>query len=147
MASLMLLLILAACSKEARDIGPSAPMTPPHGADDPRIVYFQANVYQIAQGGRYFRWYGCTACHAEQSPGRRNLTDPHWHRGGTFDQVYAAVADGHGALAYRNRIPVEPLWQIVAYVRDLSLHTVEKRRRVAIDGAAEPEGARWSGPL
>jgi hypothetical protein len=39
------------------------------------------------------------------------------------------------------RVPVEQLWQITAYVRDLSSHYPEKRRRLSLDQKAEPQGS------
>lgn len=142
-----LLLAAGACSNEARDIGPAVPQTAPRGATDPRIRYYQDNVYQIAQGGRYFSWYGCTGCHAEEAPGWRNLGDGRWRSGGGFDRVYAAIGDGHGAQHYAARLPAEQLWQLTAYVRDLPLHTPEKRRRLAVDQVGEPQGGGWPGPV
>lgn len=145
--SVAAMLLLCGCSREARDIGPSIPQTPPRGAADPRIRFYQDNVYQIAQGGRYFTWYGCTACHAGDAPGVRDLTDRQWRRGGTFDRVYASIAHGHGRHRYAARIPIEQLWQITAHVRDLPRHTPEKRRRLAVDQVGEPRGADWPGPV
>jgi len=141
------LLLTSGCSKEARDIGPSVAQTPPHDARDPRIGYYQDNAYQVAQGGRYFSWYGCTGCHADGSSGWRNLADGRWRRGDGFDRIYAAIADGHGARHYAGRIPAEQLWQLTAYVRDLPLHTPEKRRRQMVDQVGEPQGDGWSGPV
>lgn len=137
---------LAACSKEARDIGPSLPQTPPLGNGDPRIAAYQDNVYQVSQGGRYFSWYGCMGCHADDAPGARNLPDGRWRHGGGFAQVFTSIAKGHGGLDYGARIPTEQLWQLTAYVRDLPTHTPEKRRRLAVDQQAEPQGSTWSGP-
>lgn len=147
LAPLLLLLILHACSKEARDIEPSVPQTAPRSAGDRRIAYFQGNVYQVSQGGRYFAWYGCGACHTEDARGSRNLSDGHWRHGAGFDRVYAATADGHRNLRYGERIPPEQLWQITAYVRDLPLHTPEKRRRLSVDQSSDAEGDHWQGPV
>ncbi len=146
-AGLVAALILGGCQREARDIGPSVPQTVPTGPADPRIRYFQDNVYQIAQGGRYFGWYGCGACHGEGATGVRDLGDDRWRHGGAFDQVYASIARRHGALDDAARVPIEPLWQITAYVRDLSQHTPAKRRRLAVDQVGEPQGGAWSGPV
>ncbi|MEH3121353.1 MAG: hypothetical protein PGN16_05115 [Sphingomonas phyllosphaerae] len=140
-------LALAGCQREARDIGPSLPQTAPNSAADPRIGYYQDNVFQVAQGGRYFSWYGCTACHDESASGSRNLADGRWRYGAEFDQVYASVARRHGALNYAARVPPEQLWQLTAYVRDLSLHTPEKRRRLGVDQVGEPQGRVWAGAV
>lgn len=144
---LMVASLLAGCQREAREIEPSLPQTAPNSAADPRIGYYQGNVYQIAQGGRYFSWYGCVACHDDNAPGSRNLADGRWRHGGGFDRVYASIAQRHGALNYAARVPAEPLWQLTAYVRDLSQHTPEKRHRLAVDQVSEPTGRIWSGPV
>lgn len=140
-------LLLAGCQREARDIGPSLPQTAPNSAADPRKAYYQDNVYQVAQGGRYFSWYGCAACHDEDASGVRNLGDGRWRYGGSFDQVFASVAERHGSLNYAARVPPEQLWQMAAYVRDLPQHAPEKRRRLNIDQVGEPQGRTWSGPV
>jgi cytochrome c oxidase cbb3-type subunit 3 len=140
------LLAVSACSSEARQVMPTAPQTEPTGDNDARIGQYQDNLYQVSQGGRYFAWYGCAGCHAENSQGALNLTDSEWRHGFGFAQVYSAIAMRHGRLDYRRRVSVEQLWQITAYVRDLSSHTPEKRRRVALDQQAEPVGDNWQGP-
>lgn len=145
-----LVLLIAAtlcnCSQEARYVGPSLPQTPPSGDDDARIPAYQANFYQVAQGGRYFAWYGCSACHTDDAPGVRNLPDSLWRHGHGFSQVYASIADRHGRLNFRQRVPVEQLWQMTAYVRDLPEHTPDKRRRLEADQKSEPVGPAWTGP-
>lgn len=141
------LLAAPSCGREARDIGPSVPQTPPRSAGDPRVAYFQSNAYQVAQGGRYFGWYGCGGCHREGASGTLELSDGRWRHGAGFDRVYWAIADGHGRLRYGRHIPSEQLWQITAYVRDLPLHTPGKRRRQSVDQVGEPRGASWSGPI
>jgi len=143
---LLLFVALAGCSREARDLGPSRPQTAPLGDRDPRIATYQQDFQQLSQGARYFSYYGCQTCHDESAPGWRNLSDGRWHRGDGFAQVYGAIAGGHGALRYGARIPVEQLWQLTAYTRDLPEHFPEKRQRTALDQRAEPQGARWSGP-
>jgi mono/diheme cytochrome c family protein len=147
LVSLLAAIVLCGCTQEARDIGASAPQTPPRSAEDPRVAYYQSNVYQVSQGGRYFSWYGCGACHAEGAPGFRNLSDGRWRSGGGFDRVYRPIAQRHGDLRFGARVPAEQLWQITAYVRDLPLHTPEKRRRLAIDQTSEAQANDWTGPI
>ncbi len=145
-ASIGALLALCACSNEARQVGPTPPQTLPAGDNDPRIAQYQANLNQVSQGGRYFAWYGCSRCHTESADKVLNLADSDWRYGFGFAHVYDAITARHGRLDYGRRIPVEQLWQITAYVRDLSSHTPEKRRRVALDQRAEPVGDNWQGP-
>jgi mono/diheme cytochrome c family protein len=139
--------LLGACSKEARTLAPDVPQTPPHGAADPRIATYQDTIYQVAQGGRYFTWAGCGVCHAAGATGARNLGDGRWRHGGGFDQVYASIADRHSGRRYAETIPVEQLWQITAYVRDLSKIPIEKRRRADRDQQGEPQGSTWTASL
>ena len=137
------------CSKEARTLGPDLPATAPNGPGDPRAVKYEGNVYQVAQGGRYFTWYGCGGCHGSGAQGAANLGDQQWAHGGALDQVYAFIARGHGGAlsAYGDRIPAEQLWQLTAYVRSLPRLAPERRRRQDLDQIGEPQGRTWSGPV
>ena len=139
--------MLAGCSKEARTLAADLPQTPPHDAADPRIAKYQGNAYQVSQGGRMFTWYGCAACHAAGARGGLDLGDGRWRHGGGFDRVYGFIAHGHGAATppYGDKIPVEQLWQITAYVRNLSNVPPEQRQRQDHDQQGEPQGATWSG--
>lgn len=123
------------------------PQTPPISDVDPRIPDYQANFYQVAQGGRYFSWYGCSGCHSDGAGSVLDLGDGKWASGGGFAHVFTSIAGRHGRLRYGERVPTEQLWQLAAYVRDLPAHTPEKRRRNAVDQAGEAQGAWWSGPL
>ncbi len=144
---LMIAAVLSGCTGEARTVGPTVPQTPPRSDTDPRIPAYAGNFHQISQGGRYFGWYGCAACHDERPDPVRNPADGRWRHGAGFAAVYAAIADRHGPLEYGRAIPAEQLWQITAYVRDLSNHTPEKRRRTNVDQSAEPRGGVWRGPM
>lgn len=135
----------AGCSKEARTLASDAPLSAPRSAADPRIPIFQANAYQISQGGRYFAWYGCASCHDADAMGWRDLGDGRWKHGGGFDQVYRVIAERHGDIGAR--LPEQQRWQITAYVRDLSQQQREKRVRQDRDAAGEPAGTSWTGQL
>jgi mono/diheme cytochrome c family protein len=101
----------------------------------------------VAQGGRYYTWYGCAGCHgpgAEPRPGAPDLSNGS-SKG--VPELYAAIAGGHGGAGYGSRIPSEQLWQIAAFVRDLADHQPAHNRRNSVDQKAEPQGAQWRGPL
>lgn len=140
---------VAGCSKEARTLGPDLPATPPNGPADPRAAKYENNVYQVAQGGRYFAWYGCGSCHGSGAQGAADLGDGRWMHGGALDRVYASIAHGHGGAlaAYGDRIPAEQLWQLTAYVRSLPKLAPERRRRQDLDQTGEPQGRTWAGPV
>lgn len=145
----MIALPAAGCSTESRSAGPDLPQTAPTGAQDPRAAAYERNLYQVAQGGRYFTWYGCGGCHGVGTPGARNLGDHSWVHGSHLDQVYGFIANRHPGTpaGYAARIPAEQLWQITAYVRNMPQWTPEKRRRQDLDQVGEPQGSNWTGPV
>jgi mono/diheme cytochrome c family protein len=140
--------LVSACGREARDDAMLA-RTGPEGADDPRIAYFDSNAYQVGQGGRYAAWYGCNSCHGQGAEGDMDLGDASWRHGGRYADIYRSIADRHSAAGQRfgERIPVQQLWQIAAYVHNLEGFGTERIRRQGLDQAGEPEGSRWSGAL
>lgn len=146
---LLAVVALPSCSGENRSLGSDLPQTPPHGADDPRTAKYEKNSYQISEGGRYFTWYGCEACHGTDAAGVRNLEDTQWRYGGGFDEIYQSIAAGRGTgmPGYGAKIPVEQLWEITAYVRQLQNTKPEMIRRQDIDQQAEPQASKWSGAL
>ncbi|WP_420139772.1 c-type cytochrome [Sphingomonas sp.] len=147
-AALLLLAVSAGCARESRTMGPDQPQTPPDRADDPRASRYQDNLYQVAQGGRYFTWYGCGVCHGADAKARLDLAHSASARTWPIDRIYAKIA-GHapGLPRYGDRIPPEQLWQITAYVRSLPDLPPERRRRQALDQIGEPQGSAWPGPV
>jgi cytochrome c oxidase cbb3-type subunit 3 len=132
-------IVVAGCSAEDRPVGRERVRTPPTGPDDRRIALYQENRFQVSQGARYFTWYGCVGCHGDaRADTALNLADGRWRQGGRFDQVYAAIAEGPDAHRHAARMPVETLWQVTAYVRDLERNTAAMRRRQDLDLKREP---------
>ena len=147
-ASLVVAVLGAACSGEARPTGPSVPLTAPTGEGDTRIKNYEGNAFKASQGSRYFGWYGCQGCH---STGDRQLDlgmAPRRH-GSTFVAVYAFIAHGHGPdiKTQAERLPIEQLWQITAYVGTLPTLDAERQRRQDMDAAAEARAFRPARPL
>ena len=140
--------LLSACGREVRDDAMLA-RTGPRDPEDPRIVYFDRNAYQIGQGGRYAVWYGCNTCHGQGAQGVLNLGDRDWRYGGGYPDIYRSIAERHRAEEgrYGERVPVQQLWQLTAYVRNLASFGAERIRRQGLDQSAEPQGATWTGPL
>lgn len=136
-----------ACSMEAREVDPGQPQTAPTGPDDPRASRFEGNLFQVAQGGRYFTWYGCGACHGAEAKGVLDLADVRWRHGGEVDAVYRSIAERHGRHAFGRRVPAEQLWQMTAYVRQLGKLDPARRRRQDTDQRGEPQAASWDGAL
>lgn len=145
----VMLVALAGCGKEVRSIEAGPPQTPPMANNDPRVQKYEGNFYQVSQGGRYFTWYGCGACHALGATHAPNFTDGRWRHGSTFEAVYRSIDHGHVGLqvADGRKIPVEQLWEITAFVRDLSQQPAEKRHRQDNDQQGEPQGQSWTGAV
>jgi mono/diheme cytochrome c family protein len=143
----MLCLLVAACSKESRTLGPEQPQTPPSGLGDPRAVFFEGNAYQVSQGGRYYGWYGCAGCHGDDARKPNDLAGDLGRHPRSFDRVYSLIANHPGATRYGDHIPVEQLWEITAYLRSLPDTKPELRRRQVLDQAGEPQGSSWRGPV
>jgi cytochrome c oxidase cbb3-type subunit 3 len=135
----------ASCSKEGRTLASDQPQTPPTGAADPRIPAYADNVYQVSQGSRYFIWYGCGACHTTDARAGMNL-DNQSGQGRSLAKVYGFIADGH-TTKYGDKVPVEQLWQISAYVLDRAKTDPAKTRRAGMDGRGEPQGDTWGGAV
>jgi cytochrome c oxidase cbb3-type subunit 3 len=142
---MMMLAAGASCSKEGRTLVAGQPQTPPTGANDPRIPAYADNVYQVSQGGRYFIWYGCGTCHTLNAPAPMNLASQ-MRQGRSLATVYDDIADRH-AIRYGDKIPVEQLWQISAYVLDRAKTDPAKTRRADMDGRGEPQGNAWQGAV
>lgn len=142
-------LSLSACSGEKRTLGSDSPQSAPTGPNDPSAAAYEENAFQVSQGGRYFTWYGCGSCHGDSAKGMLDLSRAERRRSASFDRVYTMIAQHRRPEGpnYGWRIPVEQLWQITAYVRELPDTPPEKRRRRDIDQQDEPQGDSWTGPV
>lgn len=145
MAAAAAMLVLAGCGREMRVLDPDQPLTPPVGPDDPRAPYFTDNYQQVAQGGRYFTWYGCGGCHGSNAQGALDLCDKAWRHGSSFDAVYHMIAERHGSIG--QRIPEEQRWQVTAYVLALPTYDPAYRQRQDNDQKGEPQANQWQGPI
>jgi len=142
------LAVLGGCQVEKREIGPSAPVTPPTSVGDARARRYETNRYEMSEGGRMFRWLGCEGCHGDAAPGYRNLADTTWRRGGATADIYRTIAQGAAGMpAYDGRITPQQTWQIAGYVHGLKELKPDQRRRNGDALMGEPSGNAWSGPL
>lgn len=147
-AAWLLSVLLAGCGVEKRDIGPAQPVSAPVSPGDPRQIRYATNSYEVAEGGRLFRWIGCDQCHGERAPGFANLADTRWRQGGAVTQIYASIAHGApGMPGYEGRLTPQQTWQLAGYVHGLNAVKPYMRRRNADGQAGEPSGATWSGAL
>ena len=97
---------------------PSAPL----GTTSP----FQENAWGISEGKRLFSAYNCTGCHAQGGGGiGPALMDDEWIYGFAPANIYSAIVEGRpdGMPSFRNKIPDQQVWQLVAYVQSMSGQT------------------------
>jgi len=140
--------VLAGCEVEKRDVGPSPPLSAPTSIADGRAAFYASNRYEMSEGGRMFRWYGCDGCHTDPAPGYLELGDRAWRRGGSVPQIYQVIADGApGMPPYQGRITPQQMWQVAGYVAGLNRQKAEVRRRSSNALSGEPSGSNWTGPL
>jgi cytochrome c oxidase cbb3-type subunit 3 len=141
-------LALSACEVEKREVGPAPPLSPPTSAADGRATHYASNRYEMSEGGRMFRWFGCDSCHTDPAPGYLNLGDRAWRRGGSVPEIYRVIAAGApGMPPYEGRVTPQQMWQVAGYVHGLNQLKPEVRRRNANALTGEPSGRAWAGPL
>src|SRR4051812_5988852 len=84
---------------------------------------FDENAYAINQGQLLFTQFNCVGCHAHGGGGMGPaLMDDQWIYGSRPEQIFNTIVEGrpNGMPAWRNKIPDEQAWQIVAYVQSMA---------------------------
>jgi cytochrome c oxidase cbb3-type subunit 3 len=134
-ASVLLVIAVAACAKTERELehtGPDSarpqavavgklqagPETP-----EPRLANpYEGNAYAASEGQRLFEQYNCAGCHFRGGGGiGPALMDDVWVYGKEPENIYATILEGrpNGMPAWRGKIPVYQVWQLVTYVESL----------------------------
>jgi cytochrome c oxidase cbb3-type subunit 3 len=125
----------AACQREVRpfqDLAVSSartqkPMLTPLAAGSPPATPenspFQQNAYGMSEGKRLFDNYNCSGCHAHGGGGMGPaLMDDQWIYGSHPANIFETIVEGrpNGMPSFRNKIPDQQVWQLVAYVQSMS---------------------------
>jgi cytochrome c oxidase cbb3-type subunit III len=134
--AVLALTILAGCEREVRpfqppavasaraqrvvqsDLHPGAP-PPATGQDSP----FRENAWGISEGKRLYNFYNCVGCHANGGGGMGPpLMDDRWIYGHEAANIYQTIIEGrpNGMPAFRNKIPDQQVWMLVAYVQSMN---------------------------
>ena len=129
---------LAACKRERREyhaapaqapsphpelstLQPGQPLAQPVSAIG---RHYENNAFHVNQGGKWYRWFNCNACHGSGGGGAIGpaLIDAQWRYGGSIDQIHATILEGrpNGMPAWRGKLTDQQAWQLAAYVRALS---------------------------
>jgi cytochrome c oxidase cbb3-type subunit III len=130
-------LVLGACEREVRPFqtlpvasARAQPVTDtplhPGGAPPPatgQTSPYRENAYGIGEGKRLFTAYNCAGCHANGGGGMGPaLMDDRWIYGHEAANIFETIVEGrpNGMPAFRNKIPDQQVWMLVAYVQSMS---------------------------
>jgi cytochrome c oxidase cbb3-type subunit 3 len=84
---------------------------------------FKENAWGLGEGKRLYSAYNCVGCHAHGGGAiGPPLMDSEWIYGSSPENIFHTIVEGrpNGMPAFRNRIPDQQVWQIVAYVESMS---------------------------
>jgi cytochrome c oxidase cbb3-type subunit 3 len=84
---------------------------------------FQRNAYGTAEGKRLFDQFNCSGCHAHGGGGMGPpLMDDKWVYGSQAGNIFESIVEGrpNGMPAWRNKIPDQQVWELVAYIQSMS---------------------------
>jgi cytochrome c oxidase cbb3-type subunit 3 len=101
------------------DLRPGGTAPPPGNT---KIVPYEENAYSISEGKRLFEQMNCSGCHFHGGGGiGPPLMDDEWIYGSAPENIFASIIQGrpNGMPSFRDKIPDQQVWQIVAYVRSL----------------------------
>jgi len=85
---------------------------------------YQGNAWGVGEGKRLYSAFNCAPCHGLNGGGAIGpaLLDDKWIYGGGADQIYASISQGRpdGMPSFGGHVPVQQIWQLVAYVQAVS---------------------------
>jgi cytochrome c oxidase cbb3-type subunit 3 len=134
-ASLLALLTLGGCKREARrfrEAPPSATsgnnVTMSELQPGPAVVEtqlrdpYEDNAYAVSRGKELFDQMNCSGCHSHGGGGiGPALTDDEWIYGSDPQNIFSTIVEGrpNGMPSFRGKLPNYQVWQLVSYVRAL----------------------------
>ena len=105
---------------------------------------YDKDAYAIAQGQRLYVQMNCAGCHGLAGGGSIGppLMDAQWIYGSDPANIFSTIIEGrpNGMPSWRGKLSNDQVWQLVAYVRDLSAqHRKDVRTSRSDDMAAIPD--------
>jgi cytochrome c oxidase cbb3-type subunit 3 len=93
---------------------------------------YDRDAYAIAQGKRLYVQMNCAGCHGLAGGGSIGppLMDSKWIYGSDPANIFSTIVEGrpNGMPSFRGKLSNDQVWQLAAYVRDLSgLHRKDVR--------------------
>ena len=131
-------LLSAACQREVRPfqdltvasdrsqkpaLSPISPGSPSPQPPVPAFSPYQDNAYATGEGKRLFDAFNCSGCHAHGGGGMGPpLMDDEWIYGSQPANIFETIVEGrpNGMPSFRNKIPDQQVWELVAYVQSMS---------------------------
>lgn len=125
----MLVLMLAGCARAPQGSAPAqtampAPQTG-SASTQPKTANpypYEGNLAAIEEGKRLYNQFNCVGCHAAGGGAiGPALMDKKWLYGSDPTAIFNTIAEGRprGMPSFRDKIPEDDMWKIVAYVRSL----------------------------
>jgi cytochrome c oxidase cbb3-type subunit 3 len=135
--ALLLLVMLAACQRETREVNPPLPFNEadlttttsvmaggtPVSSSQPTALHFEKSAWHVSEGQRLYEEFNCVECHAHGGGGiGPALMDNEWIYGSSSPQIVATMIQGrpNGMPSFRQLLTQQQMWQIAAYVRSMS---------------------------
>jgi len=84
---------------------------------------YEETANAVSEGQQLFTSFNCGGCHSDGGGGMgANLMDARWYYGHEPQQIFDTIVQGrpNGMPAFGGRIPAYQIWELVAYVRNLS---------------------------
>jgi cytochrome c oxidase cbb3-type subunit III len=130
-------LAMLSCAREERNFREAASVSddpskhlrmnqlrPGGGSGDVMVTNpYENSAYSVSQGQQLYNSFNCSGCHFNGGGGiGPPLMDDKWIYGGEPQNIYATIMEGrpNGMPSFRDKIPPDAAWKIVAYVRSLS---------------------------
>ena len=130
------LVAATACEREERRFQEGPPTPPAYaavsldtlqpGVPSPDVDVANSserNAYDLSEGKRLFESWNCSGCHSHGGGGMGPaLMDDRWIYGSRPGNIFASIVEGrpNGMPTWRNKIPDQQVWQIVAYIQSLN---------------------------
>lgn len=140
---LAVLVLLASCKREERDLRTDPPVAAKLGqvaampndiAGAPPEIFaalgqpYETNAYELSQGKRLYTWFNCKGCHADGGGASGPaLMNGWWRYGPDLVSLFVSIRDGRpqGMPAFRDRLTNEQIWQLVGYVRTVGAYSAK----------------------
>jgi cytochrome c oxidase cbb3-type subunit III len=156
-ASLLMLMLLAGCDREARDprgspLPESAPLISAAirpDVTDPRSIGYQNNAMHVSNGQLYYHWMNCNGCHSEGGGGiGPALMDGKWRYGSSMESVVQTIANGrpNGMPAFAGKMTPQQIWEVAAFVRSLAVRVPQSLRSGRSEGLSDGEPSTLRDP-